>query len=286
MKVSRGIRKWVGSAAVLTLVAVGVIVVGNDYRFEQTAVRIPTANGELDGVLTVPPGVDARGVVIMVHGDAAVDATQGGLYSPWFEGAADAGFATLSWNKPGVGGSTGDWLAQTMDDRADEVSAVVDWALAQPGLPTDRIVLWGASQAGWVLPKVVAQREDIDAVVAVGTAINWLSQGRYNLLAELDHEGATDSERSHALAESDEIRGILESRAGYEDYLAVTTEESPMTRARWLFVAQNFDAVHSLARPAVDDNEFIGASVGIFWPRALLAAGVVDAYATFLRRVD
>lgn len=337
MKVNRGIRIWVGSAAVLALVAVGVIVVGNDYRYEQTAVRIPTANGELDGVLTTPPGVGARGVVIMVHGDAAVDATQGGLYSPWFEGAADAGFATLSWNKPGVGGSTGDWLAQTMDDRADEVSAVVDWALAQPGLPTDRIVLWGASQAGWVLPKVVAQREDIDAVVAVGTAINWLSQGRYNLLAELDHDGATDSERSHALAESDEIRGILERRAGYEDYLAVTTEESPMTRARWMFVAQNFDAdatldlrdaaeanipvllmagerdrnvdmreteivyervfgenltvehfdaVHSLARPVVDDNEFIGASVGIFWPRALLAAGVVDAYATFLRGVD
>lgn len=337
LKVNRGIRVWVGSVVVLVLIAAGVIVVGNDYRFDQMAVRIPTASGWLDGVLTTPRGTDARGVVIMVHGDAAVDATQGGLYSPWFEGAADAGFATLSWNKPGVGGSTGDWLDQTMDDRADEVSAAVDWALEQSGLPTDRIVLWGASQAGWVLPKVVAQREDIDAVVAVGTAITWLSQGRYNLLAELDHDGATDSERSQALAESDEIRGLLERSADYEDYLAVTTEESPMTRERWTFVARNFhadatldlrdaadatipvllmagerdrnvdmheteivydrvfgenltvehfDAVHSLARPVVDDNEFIGASVGIFWPRALLAAGVVDAYGAFLHRVD
>lgn len=326
----------IGAFAVLILAAVGVVVVGNDFRFDQTAVRIPTASGELDAVLTTPRGADARGLVIMVHGDAAVDATQGGLYSPWFEGAADAGYATLSWSKPGVGASTGDWLEQTMDDRAEEVSVAIDWALEQPDLPTDSLVLWGASQAGWVLPKVVAERDDIDAVVAVGTAINWLSQGRYNLRAELDHAGATDAEQAQAVAESDRIRQLLERGADYEEYLAVTTEESPMTSERWAFVARNFgadatldlqaaaaanipvllmagerdrnvdmretatvyeqmfganltverfDAVHSLARPVVDDNEFVGTVVGIFWPRALLAPGVVDAYTAFLRGV-
>lgn len=44
--------------------------------------------------------------------------------------------------------------------------------------PTSFTVLWGASQAGWVLPKVASSRVDIDAVVAVSPAINWLRQDR------------------------------------------------------------------------------------------------------------
>ncbi|MGO3250516.1 MAG: alpha/beta hydrolase family protein, partial [Microbacterium gubbeenense] len=326
-KVSRRALTIVSMIAALALVSVGVTVVGNDYRFVQAPIQIPVGPGQLEGVLTTPRDGDARGLVVMVHGDAAVQANPDELYSPWFEGAADAGFATLSWSKPGIGGSTGNWLDQSMVDRANEVAAVVDWARRQPGVPTEKIVLWGASQAGWVLPKVVAERDDIDAVVAVGTAINWLSQGRYNLLAELDHDGATGAERKQASADSDAIRKLLERGASYEEYRIVTTEESPMTPDRWAFVARNhnvdatadlrdaavrnipiflmageydrnvdiietetvyremfgtdltvehFDAVHSMARPVVDDSDFVGLIVGVFWPRALLAPGVID----------
>ncbi|WP_241095367.1 MULTISPECIES: S9 family peptidase [unclassified Leucobacter] len=208
----------------------------------QTAVQIPAESGQLNGVLTLPRDGSARGIVVMVHGDAAVDATQDGLYLPWFEGAADAGFATLSWSKPGVGGSTGNWLNQSMDDRAAEVGIAIDWALAQEDIPTDHIVLWGASQAGWVLPKVVAARTDIDGVVAVGTAINWLAQGRYNLLAELDFETASRTQRNHKIAESDRVRALLDGGASYAEYRLVSTEDPPMTAERWAFVARNMNA--------------------------------------------
>lgn len=230
------------TALAVVLAGAGVVLIGNDYRFTQTAVQIPTADGRLEGVLTMPRGDAPRGLVVMVHGDAAVDATQGGLYSPWFEGAADAGFATLSWSKPGVGGSTGNWLDQSMDDRAAEVSTAIDWAQEQPDIPTERIVLWGASQAGWVMPKVVASRDDVDGVVAAGTAINWLTQGRFNLLAELDHDSATDAQRAQAIAESDDVRALLEAEAGYDEYRAVTTDDPPMTADRWAFVARNMRA--------------------------------------------
>lgn len=272
----------------------------------------------------------------MVHGDGAVDATQDGLYSPWFEGAADAGFATLSWSKPGVGGSTGNWLDQSMEDRAAEANAAIDWARAQSDMPTDRIILWGASQAGWVIPAVAASRDDIDGMVMVGTAINWLAQGRFNLLAELDHAGATEAEREEAIAESDAVRGFLTEDTGFDQYLAATTDDAPMTADRWAFVARNMnadatadlhrastrgipvfllagtqdrnvdmaeteevyrdifgdalsvqhvDSVHSMARPIVDDNAAIGILVGTFWPRALLAPGVIDGYTGFLDEI-
>lgn len=317
----------------LLLAAIGMAVVGNDYRFTQVPVHIPVTDGHLEGVLTTPPKDPARGLVVMVHGDSAVDATQNELYSPWFEGAADAGYATLSWSKPGVGGSTGNWLDQSMGDRATEVSSAIDWAITQSGIPTENLVLWGASQAGWVMPKVVAQRDDIDGVIAVGTAMNWLSQGRFNTLAELDYANAPDEERQRELSSSDTIRDLLQQHGSHEEYLDATTEKTPMSSGRWGFVARNFqadatedllasaprnvpilllagdhdrnvdidetekvyreifaddltvkrfDAVHSLARPIIDSNTLVGTATGIFWPRALLASGVISSYTDFL----
>lgn len=233
----------VGVALVVLVVAtLGTAVVGNDFRFSERSVSIPGPQGQLEAVLTLPRDGAPRGLVVMVHGDAAVEATQDGLYDPWFEGAADAGFATIAWSKPGVGGSGGNWLSQSMSDRATEVGAVLDWAQQHDDVPTGTIVLWGASQAGWVLPKVVEERADVDAVVAVGPAINWLRQGRFNLLAELDHDHASEQERERAIAESDRTRELLESGASYEEYLAADTSADPMSEDRWGFVMRNFDA--------------------------------------------
>lgn len=219
-----------------------VVVIGNDFRFTQRAVTIPGPDGTLEGVLTSPEHGSARGLVVMVHGDGPVEATQDGLYHSWFEGAADAGFATLSWSKPGVAGSQGDWLDQTMGDRAAEVSAAIDWAESNPEIPTQRIVLWGASQAGWVVPEVTRARDDVDAVVAVGPAINWLRQGRFDLDTDLDDTGADDEERRGSIAASDQTRDLLERGASYETYRAETIDPEPMAEGRWTFVSKNYTA--------------------------------------------
>ncbi|WP_029067981.1 alpha/beta hydrolase family protein [Jonesia quinghaiensis] len=239
----------------VTVILACITLAGNNYRFDQRSITVPGPEGDLAGVLTLPPDGTARGLVVMVHGDGPVEATQQGLYSPWFEGAADAGFATLSWSKPGIGGSGGDWLTQSMEDRATEVSAAIDWAHTQSDIPTSTIVLWGASQAGWVLPKVTRERNDIDGVVAVSPAINWLRQGRYNLLAELEHNGANTEEREAAIEESDHTRRLLERGASYEEYIASTGSATPMTEARWAFVHRNVmsdataDLIASAAKP-------------------------------------
>lgn len=320
---------------VLALLAVAEI--GNKYRFTQESVTIPGPSGDLAGVLTSPKKGHARGLVVMVHGDGPMSATRDGLYNPWFEGAADAGYSTLSWSKPGVDGSEGDWLSQTMDDRAQEVSAAIDWAQRDGHAVTQRIVLWGASQAGWVVPKVIRERKDIDAVVAVGPAINWLRQGRFNLDAELDHEGASEQERQKAIGEADQTRELLKRGVSYGTYRAETTDAEPMTEGRWNFVRANVaadaeadleasavrripihlmigsqdrnvdveeteevyrnifgpelsvtrvDGAHSLARPVMEDNDAVGWTTAVLWPRALLAPGVIDDYSNFLATMD
>ncbi|PQZ92380.1 alpha/beta hydrolase [Arthrobacter sp. MYb227] len=322
---------------VLVAASVGVAAIGNDYRFDAREVTIPVSNGgTLEGVLTTPERGDAQGLVVMLHGDGPIDATHGGLYNPWFEGAAEAGWATLSWSKPGVGSSSGDWLAQSMADRAAEAEQVVNWARGYTDIPTQRIVLWGASQSGWVLPAIVAHNEDIAGVVAVGTAVNWLRQGQYNLQAELDHKVADDTERWNAKEESARTNALLERGANYEEYRDTAHETDPMTRERWTFVSRNFrsdaehdlraaaqrqipwhlmagkhdrnvdmtetarvyqgilddqfttttlNAAHSMARPIMEDSELIGLITGVFWPRALLAPGVIKDYQTFLKQL-
>ncbi|GAA4609046.1 CocE/NonD family hydrolase [Actinoplanes octamycinicus] len=230
-------------AVVLLLgAAVAVTLAGNDFRMRERRLSVPVAGGRLDAVLTLPPHDPARGLVVMIHGDGPVEATHDGLYRPWFEAAADAGFATLSWSKPGVGGSTGDWLAQSMADRAAEAGAVLDQVRGQPDVPRGPVVLWGASQAGWVLPKIAAERADVTAVVAAGPAINWLRQGRYHLLAELDHDGADAAERERAIAVSDRTRQLLSEHAGYDAYRIGSGDPEPMSAARWGFVSRNYTA--------------------------------------------
>lgn len=332
-------RPWRLAAAVsVTAFAAVVIVavVGNGYRMttHEVAVEIPGAS--LEAVVSWPEDGEADGLVLMVHGDGPVDATNDGYYLPWFEAAAQADFATVSWSKPGVGASTGNWLDQTMADRAAEVSAVLDWALAQPGLGADTVVLWAASQGGWVAPAVAASRADVDGVVAVGPAINWLRQGRYNLLAELEHAGASETERALAIAVSDQTRELLAAGESYPMYLAVSNDPSPMSAERWGFALRNYtsdatadlhamagrdvpvllvlgrrdrnvdivetaatyadilgdsvkvsfpEAMHSSARPIMEDEELVGAVTAFVWPRALFADGVLTGYEEFLARV-
>lgn len=261
--VNRSINQHRRTTLLATLAAVATILaglavtafVGNDYRLNRETLLIPTSQGRLEGVLTRPASGATRGLVVVIHGDGPVDATHDGLYLPWFEAAADAGYATLSWSKRGVGASEGQWLHQSMRDRAAEVSEVVDWAAAQADIDTTQIVLWGASQAGWVLPDVAASRDDIDAVVAVGPAINWLRQGRYHLLAGLDDADATPSARAQAVALSDRIRALIAADASFDQYLAESGDPEPMSEDRWRFAKLNAssDATASLATLAQAD---------------------------------
>ncbi|AFR31382.1 hydrolase family protein (plasmid) [Arthrobacter sp. Rue61a] len=229
---------------------IGTALLGNSYRFTTEAVMIPGPNGNLTGVLTTPLESEIRGLVVMVHGDGPVNATHDGLYSPWFKGAAAAGFATLSWSKPGLDNSDGNWLGQSMEDRTAEVDAAINWARQSGRTSTERIVLWGASQAGWVLPKVVSSREDVHAIIAVGPAINWLRQGRYNLLSELRHEARNSQEREQAITQSDRTRQLLEHAASYQEYCSSRVDAEPMSEQRWNFVLKNFrsDATEDLLR--------------------------------------
>ncbi len=242
----RGVRAAVWSLVSVLVVAaglVGVVLWQNSYDMDEQRVSIRHGGHVLNGVLALPrDGRKQHGLVVYIHGDGPVDATHDGGYRPLWEANAKAGYASLSWDKPGVAGAPGDWLAQSMDDRAAEAAAAIAWARTRPGIDGDRIGLWGASQAGWVLPKVAA-KTPVSFVIAVSPAINWLQQGRYNLLAELRSEGASAERIEAQTAKSDRTRRLLRRHATFEEYVrAMGGDADGMTADRWGFISRNYTA--------------------------------------------
>ncbi|WP_406279063.1 alpha/beta hydrolase family protein [Embleya sp. NBC_00896] len=252
-------RLTIGAAivAMLLIVGLGAAVYAdyaNQYDIKEERIAFQDGAQRLDGVLAKPTnGRGPYGLVLLVHGDGPKNATNDGFYRPQMEAYARAGFATLSWNKPGIDGTPGDWLDQSMEDRARETEAAIAWSRSRPDVDHARVGLWGASQAGWVLPKVAARTPDVKFLIAVSPAINWLRQGRFNLLAELRADHASAARIDEAVRRSDATRALIARGASHAEYRAALGDGADMAANRWDFVRRNFtaDASEDLARVRV-----------------------------------
>ena len=142
----------------------------------------------LEGTLILPPGKASPPLVLFVHGDGPQDRWSDEGYLPLVKFLVSQGIAVYSWDKPGVGASTGSWLAQTMSDRAEEAAFALQRLREQPRLKESRAGYLGFSQAGWVVPQA-SQRVATDFIVLIGAAINWRNQGIYYMGQRLKSEG-------------------------------------------------------------------------------------------------
>ncbi|MEU4805890.1 alpha/beta hydrolase [Actinosynnema sp. NPDC023587] len=244
-------RRWLLGALVGSLVSTvggaGWLAYQHSYDLREERVEI----GDLRGVLALPETGGRHGLVVFVHGDGPVDATHETFYRPIWEAFARAGYASLSWDKPGVNGAPGNWLHQTMADRVRETLDAVAWAKGRPEIDPERIGLWGASQAGWVLP-AAARHPDVGFLIAVGPAVNWHQQGRFNLLAELRERGAPPEEVTAALARREATLDHLRRGSTFEEHRAAVGD-ADLTPDRWRFIRANHesDATADLARVEV-----------------------------------
>ncbi|MFJ8740548.1 alpha/beta hydrolase family protein [Embleya sp. NPDC127516] len=242
----RGLTIGAAIVALLLLVGLGAVVYAdraNTYDLDEERISFRDGAQRLDGVLAKPTrGRGPYGLVVLVHGDGPKNTTNDGFYRPQMEAYARAGYATLSWTKPGVDGAPGNWLDQSMEDRARETEAAIAWSRSRPDVDHARVGLWGASQAGWVLPKVAARTPDVRFLIAVSPAINWLRQGRYNLLAELRAEHASAERIETEVRRSDETRRLLQEGASHERYRAALGDAADMPADRWAFARRNFAA--------------------------------------------
>ena len=111
-------------------------------------VRIDTGAAVLAGEVWVPPG-PVRAGVVMVGGSDRADRTNGGYFDAYRATFAGRGLAGLWYDKRGVGESTGDFLAGTLDDLSGDAVAAHRHLTSVLG-PAVPVGFFGHSEGGWV----------------------------------------------------------------------------------------------------------------------------------------
>ncbi|MGR6544103.1 alpha/beta hydrolase family protein [Paenibacillus tundrae] len=238
-------KKWRIALLIFLLMiggATAYVIEQNNFAMIQQNVEINTPQGKLTGVLTLPQQYnDKLGLVMFIHGDGPINVTHDDGYKPLWERLATLGYASLSLDKRGIGGSEGNWLDQSIDDRVEEAQQALAWARQQPMIDSKQMGVWGASQAGWVIPKL-AEKESLAFSILVSPAINWLTQGEYNTRSQLKKEGKSPNEIEQQVDEDNRVKDLLKSGGSYEDYVNMTNPKDAMSRDRWIFVSKNYTA--------------------------------------------
>lgn len=152
---------------------------------------------ELVGDLVRPPWPGPYPAVAFVEGSGPGGRDQGS----WPTRLAAAGFASLAYDKPGSGASTGDWTRQSIADRAEESVAAVQALSSRDDVLPDAVALIGGSQGGWVAQLAPSLDDTVAAVVTVsGPGVSVLAQEEYRLSHQLPAEGFTSTDVRQALA--------------------------------------------------------------------------------------
>jgi uncharacterized protein len=170
--------------------------------------RFTHAGDELVGDLFLPPAAgpaERVPAVVMVMGSGPAAGEHARNWEDIGPRLTAAGIATFGYDKPGCGGSTGDWTRLTLHDRAAETLAAVAAVAGQPEIDGDRIALVGGSQGGWVAPLAASRGGGLDspvkAVVSIsGPGVTVAESDEYQIGAEGAHEGYSPEEIDQARA--------------------------------------------------------------------------------------
>ncbi|MCL6602856.1 MAG: prolyl oligopeptidase family serine peptidase [Paenibacillus sp.] len=246
----RSMKLILGCVAGLFIALIVFVLLQNSYQMIEEHIEIETPDGLLTGTLVLPNNYSGNvGLVVFVHGDGPINDSYDGGYKPLWEKFASIGYASLSLNKPGINGAPGNWLEQSMEERAQEAIYAIQWAKSLPMIDENRIGLWGASQAGWVIPKIVRDEQNITFSILVSPAINWIAQGKFNTRKQMEMDGYSTQEIMEEEQYNEQVLNILNEQSSYNNYLKLAPADDLISKDRWDFIVKNYasDATKELA---------------------------------------
>ena len=126
-----------------------------DYQVEEVAFPGGSEDVELAGTLTLPNGPGPHPVVITMTGSGPHDRNESlrpiTLLEPFAviaDALTSAGVGVLRYDDRGVGGSTGDYNAATVQELAEDARAAIDYLETRDDVDPGRIGLFGHSEGG------------------------------------------------------------------------------------------------------------------------------------------
>lgn len=233
-------KKIIMGCTTVILVLIGVMLYQNNFDMKLEDEVLETKEGKLQLEYALPQKKtkEKPGIIFFIHGDGPTTKNADEGYYPAWEVLAKENYISVSWDKRGVGNSEGNWLSQNMVDREKEANDVIEWALTHFDIDKKKVGVWGASQGGWVIPKVLNHNNKVTFAIGVAPAVNWLRQGRYNTIAAMKEKGKTETEIEAKLKKEEIVNNYLE-KDDYDGYLESKCDDEPLSKERWDFIVKN-----------------------------------------------
>ncbi len=190
---SVSIKRWGPTLMMISVTAVSVAChdVESNYAANKEDVQFTSGGFEVHGELLTPAGDGPHGLVIMVHGDGPAYIR---YYSRIKQTFLEVGYATLIWDKPGFGKSKGHLSDKTLaKERAQILLDAINEIKGRSNIDAGDIGVWGISQAGYVIPRVLPSSDAISFIILVGAAgENGIRQTAYYIYQQLICEGVPE----------------------------------------------------------------------------------------------
>ncbi len=190
--------------------------------------RFQGVDGERAGRLVLPPGGDAKAIVVSVHGSERWSGRTGERLQALMPAY---GVGVFAYDKRGTGDSDGKYT-QDFDILSGDAIAAAKEARRLYGREVS-IGYWGGSQGGWVAP-LAAMKGGADFVIAAyGLAEGPLAEDREEVLLDLRRAGYDEDVLAAALEVTDATARVMRSdfNAGFEELAAV---KEKFKDAAWL----------------------------------------------------
>jgi pimeloyl-ACP methyl ester carboxylesterase len=144
--------------------------------FREEEIGFASGVNTLAGVLVLPTTPGPYPAVAFVHGSGSLDRNDWTLHPALREHFARHGIASLCWDKPGVGASTGDWTRQSFHDRAREALDAVRFLRGRSNISLRHVGLWGISQGGWICPLAASLSPDVAFLILVSAPAGTIAE--------------------------------------------------------------------------------------------------------------
>ena len=193
-------------------------------------------SGELTlaGTLALPKEEGPHPAALFIHGSGPVDrdGNAPGLpmdaYRQLAYGLAEAGIASLRFDKRGVGASEGDSTTASRADLVSDARSALTALRSREEIDPDRILLIGHSEGAYLAPVVAADDDRLAGVALLAGAARPLDEiTRWQVETTLRQRGATDEQIAAALEQEDEYIAFVETSMGaWSDYSVEALQEA------------------------------------------------------------
>jgi uncharacterized protein len=211
----------------LTLAMPHATVVADRVAYRQTDVTIPANGAMLAATITEPVGAGPHPGIVVVHG---AEPGERYFYDIWVGIYTGLGLDVLTYDKRGIGSSTGRYPGEYPTDEAlqvyaDDASAALGFLAAWPGVEPKRVGFHGGSQGGWTVPLAIAKHAG--AAFAILVSAPATTVGQTNLWSDYSGGG------SHApsASQSEMEAAVRADHSGYDPAPALAAMNVP---ALWL----------------------------------------------------